>query len=387
MTGRSLLLEGKRCLVGIGLDISDRKATEHALSTASTNLEITIAASGIGLWEWDAKKDTVSFSREYKRQLGYADHEYANEHASWQAHIHPEDNAALQAYMAVFFQDPSIEYEREYRMRHRDGTYRWILSRARLFRDENGLPERMMGCHIDVTERRAMEEANRQSREQIRALAEHQNLVREEEAGRIARELHDELGAALTGLKIDLGWVDRRVAKLEVSSGEAIRQRISVIDHQLDDTISSVRKVCQALRPAVLDQLGLADAIDWQCAEFKARTGVECDVDRDETLSLDGSKNIAVFRILQELLTNVSRHAHATRVTVRAYCEETEFHLVVTDNGVGLPDDALQRKSHFGLVGVQERVLAASGTVNFQRIPEGGTIVRVCLPSLCEPQK
>jgi signal transduction histidine kinase len=141
-----------------------------------------------------------------------------------------------------------------------------------------------------------------------------------------------------------------------------------------------MRKVCHALRPAVLDQLGLAAAIDWQCAEFQVRTRIRCRISRDESFGLADAKRTAIFRILQELLTNVARHARATEVTVSARRIEDAFHLAVADNGRGLPADAFARRNHFGLVGIRERALAAEGSATFEATPGGGTTVRICIP-------
>jgi two-component system sensor histidine kinase UhpB len=360
-------------------DISNRKRAEAALQEASSRLELAVRASKIGLWSWNVGSNDVFYSAQFKAQLGYADDEFPHLIDSWSTRVHPDDLARVWESVSAHLQDPELnDYEQEYRVRHRDGTYRWILSRARLYRAA-GQPDRMVGCHIETTERRATEEA-------LRALAEHLHSVREEEAGRIARELHDELGAALTGLKMDVGWVDRLLAKtVDPVLNAPIHKRIQGINQLLDETIGSVRKVCHALRPAVLDQLGLAAAMDWQCAEFEARTGMQCQLERDEAFRLDDSRATVVFRILQELLTNVARHSGATEVNVTASCDEEEFRLEVQDNGRGLPADALNQKNRFGLVGVRERAAAAAGNASFESSPGGGTTVKVCIPAVCEP--
>lgn len=381
LTGRYLDLDDRRCLVGVGIDISERKAAEQELDEARSRLEVAVRASGIGFWSWEVATNQFYLSPEFKGQLGFDEDTTPDDYRFWQTRVHPDDLPRAMETLSIRAHKPAGDFELEYRMLHRDGEYRWILSRSRLTCDAAGRPERMLGCHIDITDRRATEEALWNSRAQLRALAEHLHSVREEEAGRIARELHDEMGSALTALKMDLGWLDRQLGRLvKPSQGEPLHARLSEINRQVDGTLDSMRKVCHALRPAVLDQLGLAAAIDWQCAEFQGRTGIRCKIARDETFGLADAKRTAIFRILQELLTNVTRHARATEVTVSARCNDYAFHLSVADNGCGLPADAFARNHSFGLVGIRERALAAEGSVIFEATPGGGTTVRLYIP-------
>ncbi|HEV7406087.1 MAG TPA: PAS domain S-box protein [Chthoniobacteraceae bacterium] len=381
LTGRYIGLDDRRCLVGVGIDISERKAAEQQLNEARSRLEVAVRASGIGFWSWEVATNLFYLSPEFKSQLGFVEETPPDDYRFWQTRVHAEDLPRVLETLSIRAHKPAGDFELEYRMLHRDGDYRWMLSRSRLTCDAAGRPERMLGCHIDITERRATEEALWNSRAQLRALAEHLHSVREEEAGRIARELHDEMGSALTALKMDLGWVDRQLAKIvKPTRGEPLHARLSDINRQVDGTLDSMRKVCHALRPAVLDQLGLAAAIDWQCAEFQGRTGIRCKISRDESFGLADAKRTAIFRILQELLTNVTRHARATEVTVSARRDDQAFHLSVADNGCGLPEDAFARNNSFGLVGIRERALAAEGSATFEPTPGGGTTVKICIP-------
>ena len=376
-TGKRITFAGRLCLVGMAVDISETKRAESLLREAQTRLELAVRSSGLGLWDWDIANDRAFVSPEWRAQFGFTEPELAHPSTVWESRLHPDDKAAAVKKLKDYLRNPGSEYTAEARVRDNNGRYRWIFTRAQLLRNEHGQPTRMLGCHIDVTQHRETEKRLRQQREQLRALAQHLNSVREEEAGRIARELHDELGAALTGLKID---VNRLGQRLEKDTLEAQRAHIQSILSSIDSTIRSVRKICLDLRPAILDQLGLSAAVEWLIAEFQRRTGIGCELHQPESISIDTASAITVFRILQELLTNVTRHAQATAVSVAMRREPDKLLLEVFDNGKGLPGDALLRHDRFGLLGVRERLAAVGGKVNFISPEGGGTRVVVCVP-------
>ncbi|MGH2522597.1 MAG: histidine kinase, partial [Anaerolineales bacterium] len=216
------------------------------------------------------------------------------------------------------------------------------------------------------------------SEEQLRRLSSYLQQVREDERTRIAREIHDELGQALTGLKMDVSWLKSRLGKRQT----ALLEKAEAMSHLIDTTVQSVRRISTDLRPGILDDLGLLAAIEWQLQDFQMRTGVECQLNTAcEEMSLDGDAATALFRIFQETLTNVARHAQATRVEV--LLEENEGHLLlqVRDNGKGLSAEKLETKSKtFGLTGIRERALLLSGEVAISGQPGQGTTVTVRVP-------
>jgi signal transduction histidine kinase len=257
-----------------------------------------------------------------------------------------------------------------------------MLARAQVFADENGRATRMLGCHIDITERRMTEERLRDSREQLRALAAHLQAVREEEATRIARELHDQLGAALTGLNFEVSWIERQLKIAPTGEKlKAVRQRVRDILELIDRTVGTIRAICVELRPAMLDQLGLATTIHWQAAEFQTRTGIRCHVSCPEELPADPDRATALFRILQEILTNAARHAKASEVRIEIKVVNDELVLTAADNGRGFAPDAASRLDHFGLVGMKERAIAAGGSLEISSAPDAGTRVTARVPA------
>ncbi|HKP28974.1 MAG TPA: ATP-binding protein [Gemmatimonadales bacterium] len=235
------------------------------------------------------------------------------------------------------------------------------------------------GIQRDVTDRHLAGEQIRQSRQELRALAAQLQKVREEERTGIAREIHDELGQALTGLKLDIAWMKQRLPR----NDDLHAQAGSMID-RIDVTLGAVRRIATALRPSVLDQLGLAAAVEWQGQEFSSRTGVPVDIE----VSVDGpvpdELGSPAFRILQESLTNVLRHANATRLSIRLVRTPDLLTLEVADNGVGISPDRQKGTGSLGLVGMRERALACGGEFSITGEPGSGTTVCLRVPIVAE---
>ncbi len=224
------------------------------------------------------------------------------------------------------------------------------------------------------------EEALRKSKEQLRTLAIHLQSIREDERARISREIHDELGQTLTALKMDLLWLR---GKLEAQGGAVtpLLQTINSMVGLIDSLIQTIRRISTELRPRVLDDLGLIAAIEWQTNEFRSRMGIACRFTSTvEELDLDKDRATAVFRILQETLTNVARHAKATHVEIRLDIKDRVLVLEVKDNGIGIVEDALDKITSLGLLGMKERALVFGGEVNFHGIPGSGTTVAIRIP-------
>lgn len=219
-------------------------------------------------------------------------------------------------------------------------------------------------------------------REQLRALAARLTQVREEERTQIAREIHDVLGQALTGLKMDLSWMSKRAAAVpdrDLAGG--LEDKIRSMSQVVDSTIGTVRKIATELRPSLLDDLGLEAAAEWQVHEFEKRSGTTCRFVSDfgET-EMDANCATALFRILQETLTNVARHANASRVEVRLQARGNNALLQVRDNGRGITAREMSNTKSLGLLGIRERALLVGGKVDIKGIPKKGTTVSVEVP-------
>ena len=223
-------------------------------------------------------------------------------------------------------------------------------------------------------ERRQAETELKRSHELFRNLSAHLQEVREEERTRIARKIHDDMGQALTALKIDVSWLNKKLP----NDPDGIREKLQSMVTLINETIETVHNVSEDLRPGILDDFGLAAAIEWQAEEFQKRTGVECrpSTPPDE-FDLSKEKSTNLFRIVQESLTNIIRHANATEVEIKLSEKEGILVLEIQDNGKGISDAAITNPRSFGPIGIKERVHSLGGEVNNVGTPNEGTRIMV----------
>jgi PAS domain S-box-containing protein len=522
-------------------DISDRKRAEVALEDSVDRLQLTVEGTQTGLWDWDLRTNAVRFSREWKSQIGYEDDEIADEFEEWRKRVHADDLEAVMTRVHNCIDEARATLENEYRFRHKDGSYRWILSRAHVIADLDGAPARIIGFHLDLTERRldhqllegqnrvlelvatgeplprVLEEltlvvervangpiasillldedgvhlrhgaapslpatyvnaidgasigpetgscgtamyrravvvsedimsdplwrnyreiaavhglgscwsapildaegrvlgsfalygrepglpapahrrvvsiathlasiaitharkaaALRASYDHVRKLAASLERSREAERIHIAREIHDELGQVLTGLKLDLAWLQPRLPPVA-----EVEERIDAMKQLVEHTVVVIRRLAAELRPGVLDDLGLAAALRWQAREFERRTGITVHTELPDDLATDAERSTAAFRVVQEALTNVARHARARSTVVRARVDQGVLTLEVEDDGIGITAGQSEVSQTFGLLGIRERVETWGGDLEIGAATGGGTLLRARIP-------
>jgi PAS domain S-box-containing protein len=237
-----------------------------------------------------------------------------------------------------------------------------------------------IGFGQDITERKRAEERLRESAAELRALSERLRVVREEERTQMAREVHDEVGQALTALRMDVAWLEQRLAE----GGDrqtTVESKLRSMSKIIDTTLDAVQRIATELRPGVLDELGLEAAIEWYLREFEKRTGIVCRFRSQLGLSpIDPARATAVFRILQEALTNVARHSVATRAKIDLTSDGERLRLEIRDNGRGIAEDRIDSSASLGLVGMRERARALGGDIDIRGATGRGTTVTLTIP-------
>jgi PAS domain S-box-containing protein len=259
----------------------------------------------------------------------------------------------------------------------RAGARRLIEWDNTLLRDAEGRVSGTVSIGVDVTERTKAEHELRQSEERLRALAQHLESAREEEHTRMAREIHDELAQSLTALRLDLSWLSRKMP----DAGSGVRAKIAEMVTLTDATIEAGRRIAAELRPPILDDLGLIAALEWYVQDFAKHAKLRATLDAGpKELALDGRLAVTAYRIVQEALANVARHAEARSVTVRLGEQEGALLLEISDDGKGIHADAVGSVQSFGIIGMRERAAVHGGALEVGSSPAGGTVVRATIP-------
>ncbi|HVZ57697.1 MAG TPA: PAS domain S-box protein [Chitinophagaceae bacterium] len=235
----------------------------------------------------------------------------------------------------------------------------------------------IIGTLLDITERKLAEQQIRDSLAEIRQLTEHLQDIREEERAHMAREIHDELGQYLTVLKMDVSWLNNHLR----AGSQETRRKLEGLTQLIDETVKTVRRIASELRPSLLDDLGLVAAMDWHLHEFEARTGIRTEFrESGADLPLANPVKTGLFRIFQESLTNVARHAGASRVTVELQAGQGELTLRVQDDGKGFNPETIRRKKTLGLLGMKERCSMLRGSYELFSLPGQGTTITARIP-------
>ncbi len=370
-------LSGGAGTVAVLSDVTEARQAEMEWRLLSGVFEN--ALDGMALF--DANGCTRHVNRAYAAMLGYEPEEMAG--MSWERMVHADDrDRTIDAYVKMMTEGRVIMEARAVR---KDGS---VFHREMVMIPAHDAGGAFLGHHSfmrDISQRIASEELLRTSRQQLRKLTAHLLRVREDEGSRIAREIHDNLGQNLTGLKLDLAALAARFASaVPARLKSQFTRKTNAVVRLVDEIIESVRRIATELRPGVLDHLGLAAAVEWQAGEFARRSGIRCQVKNSGLDREVGQRETTVaFRIFQELLTNVARHAKATRVDVEIRRTADQVVLTVRDNGRGITAAEISQPDSLGLLGMNERAMSLSGSLHLRGTPGAGTVATLSIP--CRP--
>lgn len=485
-------------------DITKRKNLELSLQEAVRRQQEAVRAGNVGLWDWDLETNTVQYSDEWKRQIGYAPHEIGNTFDEWEKRVHPDDVTAVKNQIFQHIKEVRPDFQIEFRFRHKNGSYIWILATASVFADETKQPVRVIGSHVDISEQKRIQEnlttvrnelqwlldsminafvifdsifndqgrfisyrfvyinkayeeitgvkneevkgksvhevwpetepewikrygevavtgeaqifdmfhdptaktyhchvyrpwntpdrfcvvfedisevitrtnKLRDSEKRLRRLSQHQQKTQEEERARLARELHDELGQALTALRIDLS---RMV--IQAAGNTELLTALAEMQSVVETIDADIERIQTELRPGLLDDLGLLDALEWQVGEFEKRSGIKCSLKTSiDNSSLNQELSLTLYRIIQEAMTNIARHAEANRLLLNLQEDRNNIILTIKDNGRGVRPEELEKKGSFGLIGMRERVNLLQGEMRIEGVPGKGTTLFIKTP-------
>jgi PAS domain S-box-containing protein len=357
-----------------------RRILQRTAALGESEDRIRVIIDTIPIMAWSVRTDGVVdfLNQRWMDYTGLSLEQYVVEPTG---PIHPEDvPGAIEKWLVNMAAGKS--YEDEMRLRRADGEYRWFLIRTVPLFDGEGEIVKWYGTSTDIEDRKRAEEKLKATSEQLRALSVRLQSAREEEGIRIAREIHDELGAALTSLRWDLEAVKKTISEGEMAlPGGELTEKLTAMLGLTDTTINIVRRIASDLRPVVLDVLGLEEAIEWQARQFQDRTGIPVHYEYAGTgVELNPTQSTAVFRIFQEALTNVLRHARATRVDVTVAVDTGMFVLMIGDNGRGITESEQTDERSIGLLGMRERAHLIGGEIDVSGIEGEGTTVILRLP-------
>lgn len=348
-----------------------------ALTASEERFHLAVSGAMAGLWDWDPRTDEIYFSPQFKRIMGYEDHELDNTREAYFDVIDASDRARVMHRLKSHLTD-RLAYDIEYRVRTKSGDLRWVHSRGQAQWNEAGVAYRMVGWILDVTDRKRDEEELRASREEMRRLSAHIQQVREQEKARIARELHDDLGQQLTALKMAASLLEHQSGhERSLARQPAMTGIYSMIDH----LVESVRHIAADLHPVMLEDLGLIPAIDQLIDEFAERYRIRVTRHIDvDAIAFNRECRIDMFRMVQEALTNVARHSGASEVVVEIVREGPSCIVRIVDNGRGAVRDGAKGRHSFGLLGMRERAGILGGKVSIDTAPGAGFSFTATLP-------
>lgn len=368
-------VEGVACFAR---NITEARKNKEAIISSHRKLQTAQEIAKLGYWEFNLKKQKLYWSPEVYRiwELEEEDNDITMDR--YIGSIHSFNRPGIDKFRIAAMEGKK-HLDVQYRIQPKSGKIKWIREKGVLIKDNGAGEEYYEGTIQDITSQKEYENKILNINEKLRSLTSHLHNVQEQERINISREIHDELGQQLTGIKLDASWLKGHI-KIDCPEKE---ERMNRLIENIDTTIENVRRIATTLRPGVLDDLGLEAAIEWLCSQFQEQTGIKCELETSTQRSgYSDAINTAVYRIFQEALTNITRHAKATEVRTVLKEEGKSLDLLVIDNGTGIinGNGNGSPKRSLGITGMKERAWMLDGTFSIKRRKEGGTIMSLSIP-------
>lgn len=350
------------------------RESSRALRESEERFRTLTEIAPVGIFLTDADQQCVYVNGRWSEITGISAVDADGK--DWRACLQTQ-GTTLQA-TALFAADPTVPLSFENPIEIPGRRTTWVIGQMRPYRDAQGEIIGHLGVITDITDRKSAELARQQSEQRLRELSAHMTSSEERQRAQIAREIHDDIGSSLTGMKIDL----LRVKQLTMEIPEA-QDKLAAFNRLLDSTAAASVRIAKALRPSILDD-GIVPAIDWQLREFAKRMDIDTEfAEPEKEPELTQDQSIALFRVVQEALNNVAKHAHAKHVDVVLFQRDDELTLEIRDDGRGLPverADRIERRRAFGITGMRERITSLGGWMDVTGAPGKGTTVMVGIP-------
>jgi PAS domain S-box-containing protein len=361
-------------VIGVNIDISERKHAEEALRQSEERYDLAVRGAGVGIWDWDIRTGKVYYSPRWKTLFGYDENDIGDRVDDWARLLHPDERDWILKFQDEFLAGTSATVTVEYRLRHKDGSYRWIVANGLVVRDEQGRACRLVGSHGDITDRKRAEVALERERQSLWRMLQ----ASDHERQTISYEIHDGLAQYLAAANMQL----QVFSGLRASNPEEAKKAFDTAMQLVSQSHCEARRLISEVRPPVIDEIGVETAISHLVHEQRQRGGPTIKFDSDVQFGrLPAILENAIYRIAQEALTNACKHSMSKKVTVTMTQEDQDVRLEIRDWGIGFDPESVE-KGHFGLEGIRQRVRLVGGRLTIESTPESGTLVQVVVPIL-----
>jgi len=366
-------VKGEHLILGISRDITERKHNEDKLKLFFQATDHSVVAISLS----DLDRRIIYVNHSFEKMFGYSKDKVVGRKTSV---LYSEETGVNLQQGIQTSKDGS--WVGELLGKREDGSHFCLMVSSSQILNDDGTVIARMTTHRDISEVKQTEEKMIAYTEQLRSLSAHLATVREEERLLLAREIHDGFGSSLTGLKMDLMMLKRNLMeKCTEQVNPEILENFKSMSDLIDNTIVLMRRLVRELRPEVLDELGLVEAVKWYISEFEKRSSIKFHLTVfPKNLKTDPDRSIAIFRIFQEILINIARHSQATEVNVFLRKQKDIIHLLIHDNGIGIKQEEISNNRSLGILGMKERALIFGGDLQIEGEAGQGTTVKVEIP-------